>query len=335
MIQALSTWAHTNWRGLACTLTIGAAALFISEHYGGPQVLYAMLIGMALHFLSDEPTAKPGIFFSSKVLLQIGVALLGVRIGIEQLEILTPQILLLIVSGVFLTVLISLVFNRFTHWPKAEAALAGASVAVCGASAAAALSLVIDKSQLREKALLTVIVTVVTLSTIAMILYPMLIELLGFAPTWAGILIGGTIHDVAQVVGAGSLLGQEALETGTMVKMLRISMLVPMICLFTLLYGEKTQERKGRSLNLIKQIPLFLFGFVLLAFINVLGLIPSSLSKVLSDISQLCILISIGALGIRTSLGELKTVGWAPVILMTIDTVFLLLWVIIGLYLFG
>ena len=150
--------------------------------------------------------------------------------------------------------------------------------------------------------------------------------------------MGGTIHDVAQVVGAGAMLGNDALQTATMTKMLRVAMLIPMMFVFTALFaarGEHGEAKTPKTVNPFTQIPLFLIGFVLLAVLNVVGVIPVVVSDALAQASQLLILVAMGALGIKTSLGKLKSVGWAPIILMTVDTIFLFAWVLAGIWLVG
>lgn len=332
----MKSWIECRWRGVLSSVVIGAAALFVSNTYGGPTVLYALLLGMAFHFISEDNRAVAGIELCAKNFLRIGVGLLGARITAEELAQLSVGSITVLITGVFATVAFSMLLNRWIKWPRAEGALAGASVAICGANAAAALALVIDKKALREQALLAIIVTVTALSTISMILYPILCELLGFESSRAGLLLGGTIHDVAQVVGAGAMLGNDALQTATMTKMLRVAMLIPMMFVFTALFaakGEHGEPNGPKTVNPFAQIPLFLIGFVVLATLNVAGIIPISVSDSLAQASQLLILVAMGALGIKTSLGKLKAVGWAPIILMTLDTIFLFVWVLAGILL--
>lgn len=257
----MKSWIECRWRGVLSSVVIGAAALFVSNTYGSPTVLYALLLGMAFHFISEDDRAVAGIELCAKNFLRIGVGLLGARITAEELAQLSLGSITVLITGVFATVAFSMLLNRWIKWPRAEGALAGASVAICGASAAAALALVIDKKALREQALLAIIVTVTALSTISMILYPILCELLGFESSRAGLLLGGTIHDVAQVVGAGAMLGNDALQTATMTKMLRVAMLIPMMFVFTALFAAKGKhgEPNGpKTVNPFAQIPLFL-----------------------------------------------------------------------------
>ncbi|WP_289170407.1 putative sulfate exporter family transporter, partial [uncultured Parasutterella sp.] len=150
----LKTWLETRWRGTLMAVIIGAASLFVSEHYGGPAVLFALLIGMAFHFLSEDKRTLAGINFSSTTILRWGVGLLGAKITADQLGLLSPALLCMIIGGVFATLLFGAFITRFSKWPITEGTLAAAATAICGASAAIALSATLDKKQLREQALL-------------------------------------------------------------------------------------------------------------------------------------------------------------------------------------
>lgn len=196
------------------------------------------------------------------------------------------------------------------------------------------LAATFNHKQLREQALLAIVVTVTALSTLAMVLYPFISGWCGFDHIDAGIFLGGTIHDVAQVVGAGAMIGPDALEIASLTKMIRVALLIPILIIFMFVFSSKahrTEEEKAKPWY--KNIPMFLLGFIALAALNCTGIIPTNVSNTLGEISRLFILISISALGLKTSLGKLKEVGWTPIVLMSIDTVFLLLWVIIGIFL--
>src|SRR5438034_1244912 len=107
--------------------------------------------------------------------------------------------------------------------------LTGGAVGICGASAALALSAAFPQHPNKERATLFTVIGVSTLSTLAMVLYPLVVRLLELDALNAGFFLGGTIHDVAQVVGAGYSMGQETGDASTVVKLMRVAMLVPVI----------------------------------------------------------------------------------------------------------
>ncbi|MDT8894271.1 YeiH family protein [Halomonas sp. I1] len=309
--------------GLMICITIALATTFIADHYGGPTLLYALLFGMTLHFLSEEGRCLEGVEFAAKRVLRIGVALLGVRITLEQVAELGIGPVLTVVSGVVLTIVIGAVLSRLLGLDKDMGLLTGGSVAICGASAALALSAVMPRHETHERNVIMTVVGVTTLSTMAMVLYPLLVGLLGLSDTDAGIFLGGTIHDVAQVVGAGYMISEGTGDVSTFVKLLRVAMLVPAVMVFMFLFrSERKQEGKGGK---VPMLPTFLVAFVALVMINSLGWIPPVVAEGFTDLSRWCLVTAIAALGIKTSFQKLAVVGWRPVILMVTETLFLLL----------
>jgi uncharacterized membrane protein YadS len=133
--------------GVLTVGTIALAATFISEHYGGPQLLYALLFGMAFNFLAADPTTKPGIEFASRNVLRFGVALLGARITIVQITALGAGLVALVIVGVVATVGFGAWLGRRLERSTTEGLLTGGAVAICGASAALAISAVLRRTQ--------------------------------------------------------------------------------------------------------------------------------------------------------------------------------------------
>ena len=322
-MQSLTLLRPSSWQallpGALTVLTIALAATFISEHYGGPQLLYALFFGMAFNFLAEEPRTKPGIDFASRPMLRFGVALLGARITIAQLTALGAGPVVLVVVGVAATIGFGAWLGRRLERSTTEGLLTGGAVAICGASAALALSAVLPKNADNQRFTLLTVVGVTALSTLAMILYPALARTLGLDSSAAGIFLGGTIHDVAQVVGAGFMISPEAADTATVVKLLRVALLVPAVLAFSLMYrGEQTSAFTRPPL-----LPSFLVAFMVLVAANSLGIIPKEVASTLGLVSRWCLVAAISALGVKTSFQQLAGLGWRPVALMVAETAFL------------
>lgn len=326
---ALQAWRpdslKRNWPGVAIGIVIAMAATFVSTAYGGPQLLYALFFGLAFHFLAQDPVCRPGIDFCSQTLLRVGIALLGVRITFEQLTSLGAGTLVIVGAAVVSTILFGLVLARLCGRPGAEGLLSGGAVAICGASAALALSALLPRTRENEQFTLLTVVGVTSLSTLAMIVYPMLVHLIELDPTAAGIFIGGTIHDVAQVVGAGYLISHATGDVATLVKLTRVACLVPVIVVASALY------RRGGATDFQRPplLPLFLAGFLCLMAANSLQLIPAALAATLNTASRACLVIAIAALGVKTSFQALASLGWRPVLMLVGETVWIAL-VVLG-----
>jgi uncharacterized integral membrane protein (TIGR00698 family) len=329
VVQRTTSTARRLLPGVLTAVVIAMASTFVSDHYGGPTLLFALLIGMALHFLSKESASAPGINFASKTVLRLGVALLGVRISADQIAELGALPIVIVVSGVTLTLLLGRYLSKPLGLTAPQGVLTGGSVAICGASAAMAIAAVLPQDRDSERNMLFTVIAVTTLSTIAMILYPLLVPALGLSDDQAGILFGGTIHDVAQVVGAGHLISDKAATVATYVKLMRVAMLVPAVMLIGYLFGSVGASSKRPAL------PAFLIAFVVLAILNSLHVVPQQVADAMNVFSRWCLVCAIAALGMKTSLEELTKVGWRSIGLVVAETVFLLVFVLILLLSFS
>lgn len=284
-------------------------------------MLLALLFGISLNFLSDQPDCGPGIAFCAKTLLRIGVALLGLRISFEMVGALGWPTVALVLVMVPLTIAFGLLASRFFGFRYRFAFLSAGAVAICGASAALAIAAILPKDDRSEDRLVFTVVGVTILSTVAMILYPILSGLLGFDDVTAGIYLGATIHDVAQVVGAGFSISPEAGETATLVKLLRVAMLAPVVVLATLVLRQlSSADPPGTKPPLI---PGFVLGFVLLAALNSLVPLPPLVVALVADASGWLLLMAIAAVGLKTKPADILTVGGAAAALLAAETLFL------------
>lgn len=307
------------WPGLLTAITIALAASFIAEHQGGPQLLYALFFGMAFNFAANGEKVKAGIDFASRQILRFGVALLGARITFEQISGLGTVPILMVIGGVVLTIIFGTVLGRLLGRPRIEGLLTGGAVAICGASAALAISAVMPKTEENQRFTLFTVVGVTTLSTLAMIAYPAIARAFDLDASAASIFLGGTIHDVAQVVAAGYMISPEVGDGATFVKLLRVAMLLPVVLVFSMLFRMGGSDHGARP----PILPGFLVGFAVLVVINSFGIIPAIAVDAFSGLSRWCLVVAIAALGVKTSLQQLASLGWRPVLMLAADTMFL------------
>lgn len=302
--------------GILLAVVIATAATFLSGTYGAPVMLFALLIGMAFHFLHEDGSCVVGINFAAKSLLRFGVALMGLRLTVADVTDLgfgpVAAIAGFVLATLGLGVLLSFWLGRQTSFGL----LAGGSVAICGASAALAIASVLPQRPDREQDTLFVVIGVTVLSTIAMISYPLLFNALGLSEVESGFLVGATIHDVAQVVGAGYSISEEAGVIATYVKMLRVALL-PVVLLVIMLGFSNGQSQRV-------SVPWFLVMFVGLAITANLNIVPAALLDALKNLSGWCLITAISALGVKTSLAQIAKVKPAYSLILVIETLFLL-----------
>jgi len=323
--------------GVCVSAVIASAAAFLSQHYGAPVMLFALLLGMAMNFLAAEDPCRPGVEFTGSQVLRIGVALLGLRITVAQVAAIGWHPVLLVVASVVLTIGLSVIAARLLGFKGLFGLLTGGATAICGASAALALASSLPSHPLKERATLFTVIGVSALSTLAMIIYPMVVRGLGLDAVQAGIFLGGTIHDVAQVVGAGYSLSRETGDAATLVKLLRVAMLVPIIVVAVVstrlgdapagaAQGMTAGNEQGGTHR--PPLPWFAVVFAALVAINSAGWIPRAIVVLGTDAAQWCLVAAMAAIGMKTRLVELAKVGIKPIALMVGETVFLALFVL-------
>ena len=306
--------------GLLVAATIALAATWLSQHYRSPVMLFALLFGMTFHFLHEEGRCVAGIEFSSKAVLRFGVALLGARITASQILELGVMPIATVVTGILSTIALGAFAAQRLGLGRSFGVLSGGAVGICGASAALAIASVLPRTQKSERDTILTVVTVTVLSTIAMIVYPLFATAIALDNVHAGVFLGGTIHDVAQVVGAGYSISPLTGDVATYVKLLRVTMLLPVVFSIAFIVSRRT---KGGATGAKASLPLFLVGFAALVVLNSSGLLSKPVTDAANDVSRWCLVTAIAALGMKTSFKDLAAVGWKPIALMALETVWI------------
>lgn len=339
----MSLWQRLSRRpraiapGLLLCGVVALSATFVAEHYGGPQLLYALLIGLAFHFLSRDPKIRPGLDFCSKTLLRAGVALLGLRITFAQVTALGWGVGAMTALGVATTIGVGLLLARWLKRPVEEGLVSGCAVGICGASAALAVSSVLPQTKDNERFTLLAVVGVTLLSTLAMVLYPLGVTLIGWSPAQAGVFFGATIHDVAQVVAAGMLLSSAgnmaAADSATVVKLFRVMMLMPVVLLVAVAMRRSAPVADADATDApeVPLVPGFLLAFIVFMLLATSALVPTAVSAASGSVSRGLLVVAIAAAGIKTSFEDLLKLGWAPVAMLLAETAWIALVAGLGL----
>ncbi len=321
-----------GWRrlapGLALAGVLAITAGSVSRLHGGPLPLYALFLGMAFHHLSCEQRSRAGIEFCTRGVLRLGVGLLGARITAAQVQSLGWPVALWVVAGVVSTMLLALWLGPLLSLNRARATLAGAAVAICGASAALAVSAVLPPERKGERYTLAVVICITMLSTVSMIVYPLLARALHLSPAQAALFLGGSIHDVAQVVGAGFTLGAETGELAILVKLFRVAMLMAVVLAASLAFkSARTHTQPGalgsRTPTRQPLVPWFLWLFSALVALNSAGHIDLAMQGALAEISRACLIMAMAAMGVKTSFKDIARAGWQPLALIATESLWL------------
>jgi uncharacterized integral membrane protein (TIGR00698 family) len=299
---------------------IAGAAQLSAPYFGKlvpiPPIVIALVIGMALNPLAGHPTIKPGMAFCMRVVLRWAVALLGLRVALGDIAALGLLTCVLVIVAMIVTVVSGFAFARWSGRPDGFGALIGVGTAVCGASATLACATVVPDYRRKQADVAFVVVAVNALATLAMLSYPPLCIALGFDEHTAGIMLGGTIHDVAQVVGAGYALSEVAGNTAVIVKLFRVFLLFPTV----LAVGWYFTRKGAKHGEARVPAPVFALMFLLLCGLNSALSYAPSLTPLYAPIKAAALagsawglLFAIAALGLATSLKTLVELGWRQI----------------------
>lgn len=312
--------------GIAAVLLIAVASQFLATNYGAPVLVFALLLGMAMNFLYRQEHTRAGVDLCATQVLRAGVGLLGAGIAVSDIAAIGISGLGVLLGGMAVTIVLGPVLAKMLGLSRDLGLLSSGAVAICGVSAALTLSSVMPKSEEQSKFTLLTVIMVTTIGAIAMVLYPIIVQTLELTPKQAGYFLGGAIHDVSHVAGAGFALSEAVGVEAMTVKMVRVAMLIPIAWCFLMLFNRST----GSTQSL--RPPGFLLAFIALAILNSLGYIPVNWSETLTELSKLSFLLAIVALGIKTELSGLVAHGWRPVVLVLLQSVLLggtmLLWAV-------
>ncbi|MBX3605679.1 MAG: putative sulfate exporter family transporter [Piscinibacter sp.] len=309
--------------GSALAGVVALAATFVAQLHGGPQLLYALFFGIAFHYLSQEARTKAGVEFCARQVLRLGVGLLGARITAAQIVALGGFTAAVVIAAVLGTLACGTLLARRFGMTRAQGVLSGGAVAICGASAALAIAAVLPRERHGDRFTLMVVISVTVMSTAAMVLYPLLARALSLPPELAGLFIGGTIHDVAQVVGAGYTLGTQTGDIATIVKLFRVALLAAVVLGVSLAF--RAERERGEPVHAARQplVPWFLWLFAVLVAVNSAGALPAALQQAMGWTSRACLVLAIAALGMKTSFMQLTQAGWRPIVLILVETVWM------------
>ena len=318
----------------AVAIAASLAAPFVAKIFPVPAIVIALVFGIALNAFAARPEFKPGIVFCVKTLLRWAVALLGLRIALSEIAALGAGTALLVIGAMAATIVAGFLLARALGQTDYYGALAGAGTAVCGASATLATATILPAYKGKEADVAFVVIAVNGLSTVAMVLYPAICHWTGFDAQTTGIMLGATIHDVAQVAGAGYAVSEPVGNVAVIVKLFRVLLLFPVVVSIAWWF-----LRPKPPLSALKaSIPGFAIVFLALCILNsVLSAMPAAVlvyqpvKAALGQASTWGLLIAIGALGLGTSVGAIRALGWRHVATVTGTTAVILAIVTAGL----
>ena len=299
--------------GLAICAIASAAAAWLSQNYGVPVILAGLLLGLALNFVTGDPRTHDGLDLTSRHGLRAGIVLLGAQVTVMQIATMgaVPFFGLALVMAAAL--IAALVAAQLTGQSKAVGVLAGGSTAICGASAALALYGAIGRERIDQAQFTLTMVVLAAASAIALTTYPALTQMLGFTDAQSGFLVGASIHDVAQAIGAGFAVSDAAGAQATVVKLTRVALLAPLVMLAALWIARVQPIAADARGARVPLLPGFILAFLALVGTNSLITLPPAVAEYTLIASKTLLLLAVTATAMRTRTDLLLQMGWRSV----------------------
>lgn len=277
-------------------------------------LLIAIVLGAVCANAVTLPGAtRPGLAFVSKTVLRIGVALLGLKLVLGDILGLgfgvIAMVVVIVVGGIAGTLWIGKLLGiGFT-----QRLLIACGTSICGAAAVAAVDGVIDAD---EEEVAAAVGCVVVFGTVMIPTVPFLANVFGMSDLAAGEWAGGSIHEVAQVVAAGGMIGGSALAVAVVVKLARVVLLAPVLAVISI----RQRSVIGDGGNRPPLIPLFVLGFLALVIVRSIGAVPEVVLDLGGHVQVIALTGAMFALGTGVRLSLFRSVGSRPFVLATCAT---------------
>ena len=312
--------------GLLICFSVAAASVLLERLIPGELLgasIIALFMGTIINSFFHPQWIKPALKFTSKRILKVAIILLGASLSVSTILSVGKMTFFVMIftfamcfgAGYFIRKAFKL------NWKLSN--LISAGTGICGGSAVAAIAPVIDAD---DKDIAFAMSSTFLFDMVMIALYPLMGKALGMTDMAYGIWAGTSVNDTASVVASGYAFSEVAGDFATMVKLTRTIAIIPTVLVFAWI-GVRMKKRElqavgdGKKVNIMKIIPWFIGGFLLLAIVNSVGLIPGAVSGMMKSASKFLMVTALAAIGLNTSLTDFKKAGLAPMFYgVTIDT---------------
>ena len=312
--------------GVGVCFAVAALSVLLERLIPGELLgasIIALFMGTFINSFFHPDWMKPALKFTSKKILKAAIVLLGASLSINTIMSVGKMTFFVMIftfamcfgGGFFIRKLFGL------NWKLSN--LISAGTGICGGSAVAAIAPVIDAD---DKDIAFAMSSTFLFDMVMIALYPIMGRALGMSDIAYGIWAGTSVNDTASVVASGYAFSEAAGDFATMVKLTRTIAIIPTVLVFAYI-GTRMKQKElqaaggGKKVNIVKIIPWFIGGFLALAIINSIGLIPVAVSGVMKSASKFLMVTALAAIGLGTSITDFKKAGLAPMFYgITIDT---------------
>lgn len=297
--------------GIILSITVALLAMSLSGLIPIGSVAIAIILGAILGNSIKIPAKfNSGITFSEKTLLALAISLMGINLNFKVLEELGFGTIFLIVVSLILTLVFTNFLAKKQRFDSKFALILGIGNAICGSAAIAATKDIVKLD--KDKSALAIAI-VNLLGTIGLFVLPLIGLLLGLSDVQIGILLGNTLQSVGHAIAAGFGVNETVGQSATIVKMGRILLLTPVILwlVYTVAKNNITEQEAEKKL----QVPPFVIGFIFFSILASLNILPKIAVESISWLSEMSLIIAMGAIGLKISFKAIKESGWDAFVL--------------------
>lgn len=300
--------------GIVAAVLVAIAALGLARVVplvGAPVVALALGIGISVIRRPAE-ILRPGIRWSGRNVLQSAIVVLGGTLSLARIASVGVRTLPVMLGTLTAALLVALLVGRALGIPGSLQTLVGVGTGICGASAIAAVSGVIEASEVDVAYAMS---TIFIFNLIAVLLFPPIGHLVGLSQSGFGLWAGTAVNDTSSVVAAGYAYGHTAGVHSVIVKLTRTTMIIPVVAVLGTVARRRDADRTVRWHTVI---PWFLVWFLAAAVLESAGLVPASWHAGLASVTVMLITVALAAIGLNTHLGDLRRAGYRPLMLGTV-----------------
>ena len=312
------SWLSIYSPGLLLALTLALIASWLGSVFpliGGP--VFGIILGILISNTFGKPkNTLKGITFTSKKILQWAIIVLGAGLNLKQVRSTGISSLYVVVFTLSSAFLAAYGFGKVLRVPVRLTSLIAVGTAICGGSAIAAISPIIEAE---ENEVAYAISTIFLFNILAVLIFPTIGHLLGFSNQAFGLWAGTAINDTSSVVAAGYAYSNEAGAYATIVKLTRTTMIIPISLLFAVIVSVKKKREAGKGeairFSLRKIFPWFILWFLFASLLNTLGLFNGSSLGYLNLMGKFMIVMALSAIGLVTDIKQILKAGVKPLVL--------------------
>lgn len=321
---------HNILPGTLLSAFIALSAILLNSILPGNIIgatVVALLVGMALNpVLNKYGNLNAGIDFTAKMVLRLGIILMGVNLNFAEVLSVGSYAVFVMMFTMATAFGAGNIIGKLLGIDWKLTNLLAISTAICGGSAVATVGPVIkaDDEDMAYAISATFIFDIITV-----VAFPLIGIALGMSDSGFGIWVGTSVNDTSSVVAAGYAFSEIAGNTAVIVKLTRTLFIIPFVLIFSLISERieaKTNGTQGRvPINFRKIFPYFIIFFLIMVGLRSIGVIPPAIVPVLSNTSRFCMIMALGAIGLKTSFKDIKDIGPKPMLMgFLVDTLVVL-----------